>query len=138
DLALCGDGARHIQRRDQAQFGDRHTGRRHDHLAIAGAVLPADAQRIDAHQIGCGAGLFSRHGQYTPSMTASPSNVVTGRTALTESLICGAGPGIRIATSRSRLLGMNIPLLMWFITTWPSCPYGTCSPVSGSTTQNTT
>ena len=51
------------------------------------------------------------------SMTASPSKVATGRTALTESLSCPAGPGIRIAMSRSRLFGMNMPLLMWFITT---------------------
>ena len=117
DFALRGYGSRYVQRWNQAQLGNRHTGRTHDHFAVAGSVLALRTEGVDTRQIRCDAWLFAGHGQYTPSMTASPSKVATGRTALTESLSRPAGPGIRIAISRSRLFGMNMPLLMWFITT---------------------
>src|SRR6202022_2279891 len=124
-LALGADRAGDVERWHDAQLGNRHAGGVGDDVTVSRPAVTARTESVDRYQ-------------YTPSMTGSPSKIATGAISLIESPTWPGGPGRRIAVSRSRLFGMNIPLLMWFMTTWPRAPYGTSSAVSGSTTQNTT
>src|SRR5262249_3993926 len=101
------------QRGDHAELDERGAGHVGHSEGGAGPVGPAWSEGINEDRLG--------H-QYTPSMTAASPKRATGETSATESPACPGGGGIRVARSRSRLLGSSMFLLTWFITTWPRSP----------------